>query len=78
MEEVFEDPQVRHRNMHLSLPHSAGVDAPSIANPIRLSATPIQYQGSAPQLGEHNDAILQQRLGLSDERMAALQAKGII
>jgi crotonobetainyl-CoA:carnitine CoA-transferase CaiB-like acyl-CoA transferase len=78
MEEVFEDPQVRHRNMHLSLPHSAGVDAPSIANPIRLSDTPIQYQGSAPQLGEHNDAILQQRLGLSDERMAELQAKGII
>lgn len=78
MEQVFEDPQVRHRNMHFSLPHSAGVPAPSIANPIRLSDTPIRYQGSAPLLGEHNGAILQQRLGLSNERLAELQAKGII
>ena len=38
MKQVFEDPQVRHREMQVSLPHSAGVQAPSVANPIRLSA----------------------------------------
>ena len=78
MKQVFEDPQVTHRDMQLSLPHKTGVHAPSVANPIRLSATPIRYERSAPTLGEHNQAILSERLGLSDERMADLQARGVV
>jgi len=78
MKQVFEDPQVTHREMKLSLPHSAGVQAPSVANPIRLSETPIRYKRSAPTLGEHNRAVLGDRLGLSDERLAELKAQGVI
>lgn len=78
MKQVFECPQVTHRNMQLSLPHGSGVNAPSLASPIRLSATPIHYGRSAPTLGEHNDAILNGRLGLSDERIADLKSKGIV
>ena len=78
MKQVFEDPQVTHREMQLSLPHSAGVQAPSVANPIRLSETPIRYTRSAPTLGEHNSAVLGDRLGLSDERMAELKAMGVV
>lgn len=78
MKQVFEDPQVRHREMQLTLPHSAGVQAPTVANPIRLSDTPIQYQKSAPLLGEHNRAVLQERLGLSAARIAELQSKGVV
>jgi crotonobetainyl-CoA:carnitine CoA-transferase CaiB-like acyl-CoA transferase len=78
MKQVFEDPQVRHREMQVSLPHSAGVQAPSVANPIRLSGTPIRYERSSPLLGEHNHAVLQERLGLSAERIAELQAKGVV
>jgi crotonobetainyl-CoA:carnitine CoA-transferase CaiB-like acyl-CoA transferase len=78
MKQVFEDPQVRHREMQLALPHGAGVQAPSVANPIRLSETPIRYERSAPLLGEHNQAVLHERLGLSAGRIADLQAKGIV
>jgi crotonobetainyl-CoA:carnitine CoA-transferase CaiB-like acyl-CoA transferase len=78
MQQVFEDPQVRHRGMQLSLQHSAGVQAPSLANPIRLSATPIRYERSAPLLGEHNQEVLGDRLGLAPSELAALQAKGVI
>jgi crotonobetainyl-CoA:carnitine CoA-transferase CaiB-like acyl-CoA transferase len=78
MKQVFEDPQVRHREMQLTLPHSAGVQAPSVANPIRLSDTPIQYGKSAPLLGEHNTAVLQERLGLSAQRIAELQSRGVV
>lgn len=78
MKQVFEDPQVTHREMKLSLPHSAGVQAPAVASPIRLSETPIRYGRSAPVLGEHNDAVLQGKLGLSAERIAELKAKGVI
>ena len=52
MQQMFEDPHVQHRGMRLSLPHSAGVQAPAVASPIRLSDTPIQYGRSAPLLGE--------------------------
>ena len=78
LKQVFEDAQVRHRDMQRSLPHSAGVQAPSVANPIRLSDTPIQYGRSAPLLGEHNRSILQDRLGLTPERVAELQSKGVV
>lgn len=78
MKQVFEDPQVRHRGMQIALPHATGVQAPGVANPIRLSATPIRYDRAAPTLGEGNRAILQDRLGLSDERIADLQARGVV
>jgi crotonobetainyl-CoA:carnitine CoA-transferase CaiB-like acyl-CoA transferase len=78
MRQVFADPQIRHRNMQVSLPHSAGVDAPGVANPIRLSDTPVRYGRAAPRLGEHSDAILTERLGLSAERIADLRARNII
>ena len=76
--QVFADPQIRHRHMQVSLPHSAGVDAPGVASPIRLSGTPVRYGQAAPTLGEHSDAILAERLGLSTERIADLRARNII
>jgi crotonobetainyl-CoA:carnitine CoA-transferase CaiB-like acyl-CoA transferase len=78
MKQVFESPQVTHREMRQSLPHGTGVDAPGVANPIRLSETPIRYGRAAPTLGEHNQAVLNGRLGLSDERISELRASGVV
>jgi crotonobetainyl-CoA:carnitine CoA-transferase CaiB-like acyl-CoA transferase len=78
MQQVFEDPQVRHRQMKLSLPHSVGGDIPSLANPIRFSDTPIRYRHAAPTLGEHTDEVLSGRLGMPADRIAALKARGIV
>ena len=78
MKQVFDDSQVRHRGMQLALHHSAGVEAPSLANPSRLSDTPIRYARSAPLLGEHTAEVLQGRLGINDERLGSLQARGIV
>ena len=77
LQQVFEDPQVQHRGMKLSLPHSAGVEAPAVASPIRLSDTPVEYSHSAPLLGEHTEAVLTE-LGLATERIAELRANGAI
>lgn len=78
MQQVFQDPQVRHRGMQLSLPHGAGVQAPAVASPIRLSQTPVQYGRSAPLLGEHTDTVLSEALGLAPERIAELRSQGAI
>jgi crotonobetainyl-CoA:carnitine CoA-transferase CaiB-like acyl-CoA transferase len=78
MQQVFEDPQVQHRGMKLSLPHGAGVDAPAVASPLRFSETPIQYGRAAPTLGEHTDEVLADKLGMDLKRIAALRAKGVV
>jgi crotonobetainyl-CoA:carnitine CoA-transferase CaiB-like acyl-CoA transferase len=54
------------------------VHAPSVANPIRLSATPIRYARSAPTLGEHTDRVLKTLPGMSDQRLAELREQRVI
>lgn len=78
LEQVFDDPQVQHRQLKVSLPHGSGVDAPGVASPIRFSGTPITYGRSAPMLGEHTEEILGGKLGLSEQRITALREKGIV
>jgi crotonobetainyl-CoA:carnitine CoA-transferase CaiB-like acyl-CoA transferase len=75
---VFADPQVRARGMVVELPHGAGTDVKVIANPVRLSATPVDYRIAPPLLGEHTDAVLAERLGLGEAAIAALRAKGVV
>ncbi len=72
LDEVFADPQVRHRHMKMDLARSDGVMTPTVANPIRLSATPISYELAAPKLGEHTGEVLGELLGLDDAQLAEL------
>ncbi|MDP1610271.1 MAG: CaiB/BaiF CoA-transferase family protein [Sulfuritalea sp.] len=74
---VFADPQVRHRGLRVDLPHAAGGSAPQVANPIRFSATPIDYRRAPPLLGQDTEAILRE-LGRNDEDIAALRAAGAV
>jgi len=76
--QVFADPQVRHRDMRLDVPHPSGAAVPLVANPIRLSATPPRYDRPPPLLGQHTDEILRERLGMSDERIAELRRTGVV
>lgn len=56
--EVYESPQVKHRQIWRNLPHSVAGQAPTTASPMRFSATPVQYRMAPPMLGEHTDEIL--------------------
>ena len=78
IKQVFEDPQVQHRQMRINLPHSLGVNVPTVASPLRFSDTPVQYGRSAPLLGEHTDFVLTTVLGLSCEKIAALRFSKVI
>jgi crotonobetainyl-CoA:carnitine CoA-transferase CaiB-like acyl-CoA transferase len=46
--------------------------------PLRFSAYPRHPELDAPTLGEHNHAILEEYLGYSAERIAALEAEGVL
>ena len=61
------------------MPHAASPDGVKvIANPVRLSETPVDYRVPPPLLGEHTDTVLRERLGLTDARLGELRAKGVI
>lgn len=64
IDEVFADPQVVARGLHIDLPHPLAGSVPLVANPIRLSDSPVAYQRPPPLLGEHTDEVLAQWLGV--------------
>ena len=76
--EVFADPQVVARGTRITMPHAAGVEVPLVANPIRMSETPPEYRTAPPTLGQHTQAVLRERLGLSADEIAALVEQGVI
>jgi len=75
--EVFQDPQVKHREMLMNMPHPCGVDVPQVASPIRFSEGPVRYKGPPPTLGQHSDEILR-ALGYDDARIDNLRTAGAI
>jgi len=76
--QVFSDPQVVARGMRVDLPHPLAGTIPSIANPIRFSATPVEYHRGPPVLGEHSAEVLEDVLGLSAAQIAELRAGGAL
>ena len=78
LDEVFDDPQVRHRGLRIELPHPEGGSVPLVANPIRLSATPLEYAAAPPLLGQHTNEILHDLLGFSEGETERLRRAGAI
>jgi crotonobetainyl-CoA:carnitine CoA-transferase CaiB-like acyl-CoA transferase len=76
--QALDEPQVKARDMLVNIPHPLNPDFVTVGSPIKLSGTPIEYPRGAPMLGEHTDEVLKRRLGLGDERLAELKAKGVI
>jgi formyl-CoA transferase len=75
---VFDDPQVKARNMEINMPHPAAGEVKLVASPMRLSETPVQYQNPPPMLGQHTAQILASVLGYSEQQITALSGQGII
>jgi crotonobetainyl-CoA:carnitine CoA-transferase CaiB-like acyl-CoA transferase len=78
LDRVFRDPQVQSRGMSFTLPHDRLGSVPQVANPLKLSATPITYQSAPPGLGQHTDEVMAELLGLGEEEIARLRAEGVV
>jgi crotonobetainyl-CoA:carnitine CoA-transferase CaiB-like acyl-CoA transferase len=76
--QVFEDPQVLHRQLRVDLQREGGGTVATIASPLRLQGTPPVYNRAPPALGDSNDAVLSGLLGLSAEEIAQHRAHRII
>jgi crotonobetainyl-CoA:carnitine CoA-transferase CaiB-like acyl-CoA transferase len=78
LDAVFDDPQVRARNMQVELPHPVSGTVPLVANPLRFSQTPVSYRSAPPLLGAQTREILIERLGMSEADIEKLRAQGVI
>ncbi len=59
------DPQLRFRDFWGRVPRPDGPDTYVSGIPYRLSATPGSIRSNCPEVGEHNDYVLGELLGLS-------------
>ena len=78
LKEVTELPHLRDRGMvrRIRDPHIGEFDVPGL--PVRFSRWPMAAPVRADLLGEHNDAVLRNVLGLSDTDIAALYADSVL
>ena len=76
--EVFENEQVKAREIELNVPHPTTGQMKLVASPMRLSKTPVEVRMPPPTLGQHTDAILRDRLKLDTQAVKNLRQNGII
>ena len=77
-EGLFKDPHVRDRGVFLQVEHPAIGNDWVISPPWRLSETPAQINRHAPLLGEHNEYVFGELLGMSSVEIKRLEQEKVI
>jgi crotonobetainyl-CoA:carnitine CoA-transferase CaiB-like acyl-CoA transferase len=75
--EVFAEPQVKHRQMLIDVPHPLSATVPLVASPMRFTESPLTHERAPPLLGEQTDEILRE-IGIEPEEIRSLRALGIV
>jgi crotonobetainyl-CoA:carnitine CoA-transferase CaiB-like acyl-CoA transferase len=76
--DLFSDPQLEAREHFARLEHPICGQVPVESSRMRLSATPGQVTHPGPTLGQHNDHVLRDLLGLHDDEIEQLVVAGAI
>ncbi len=71
------DPHMRDRSFFASVAHTVLGDVPISGLPWQLSRTPGAYTRGGPCIGEHNDYVYGELLGMSPTDVATYTAQGI-
>jgi len=77
-EDLFNDPQLKHRNHFRFLEHKVIGTAAFNAPAYILSKTPNDIWKPGPCLGEDNEYIFKEILGMTDDQISDLMAEGVI
>tara|TARA_B100000676_G_C18034087_1_gene820658 strand:- start:601 stop:1803 length:1203 start_codon:yes stop_codon:yes gene_type:complete len=76
MKEVWDDEQVKSRNMDVRIDHPKQKNSRNIGVAVKLGRTPGKIKSPAPLYGEHSKKILKE-LGYSEEKISDLVKKNI-
>ena len=76
--DLAQDPQLNERGFFIELDHPELGKTISDAVPIRLSDTPARYTRAAPVLGQDNDYVYRELLGMSQDEIDELREQGVI
>ena len=63
IDQVFADAQVQARGMRIEMEHPVAGRVPLVANPIRMSESPVEYRLAPPLLGADSEEVLSSWLG---------------
>jgi crotonobetainyl-CoA:carnitine CoA-transferase CaiB-like acyl-CoA transferase len=77
IDQVFANEQVRHLGIATPLSHPQLGTIEVLGLPTTLSRTPGAVRTSAPEKGEHTEAVLRE-LGMSDEEIEHLRVAGVV
>jgi crotonobetainyl-CoA:carnitine CoA-transferase CaiB-like acyl-CoA transferase len=61
-----------------TMPHAEVGSAPVLASPYRFDGERLPVRSAPPGLGEGTQEVLQELLGVSEERLAELKAGGVV
>ncbi|MGB0631861.1 MAG: CaiB/BaiF CoA transferase family protein [Alphaproteobacteria bacterium] len=78
LEQVFDDPHIQARGARQEVAHPEAGTLPTVANPIRMSESPIDYDRAPPMLGQHNEEVLRGLLGMDEITLSKLKDDGIV
>jgi len=78
IEQVVNHPQIQHRNMIRKIADKHGNLIPTVASPMNLSDTPIQYRTASPELGQHTVEVLKEELNYGDDEIKGLFERMIV
>jgi CoA:oxalate CoA-transferase len=78
VDKVVSDPNTKHRNMVMELPHDKLGKIKLVNNPIKFSSMDTNIYMAAPHLGRHNKDVIKRVLGYTDEQIRELADEGAI
>jgi crotonobetainyl-CoA:carnitine CoA-transferase CaiB-like acyl-CoA transferase len=74
--DIYDDPQLHYRHHFVTLSHSEDGDEIYETPSFKLSQTPARLERAAPCIGEHNDYVYKELLGLSEKEIALFDQEG--
>lgn len=78
IEDVFADPHVAQRQAQLTISSKNKGEIPSVANPLKLSGSPVQYRLAPPSLGQDSYQVLSDELGMNPDDIEDLMHRKIV
>ena len=78
LDQVFENEQIKSRDMRIELPHSIDNKVTLLNSPIKIPTSTTKPHKAPPTLGEHTEEILQEKIGVDKDTVAKLRNEGVL